>query len=176
MTPRDRIESPLLTGNMRGMPDTAALYRTVTAYPMGQWAFSVLYARKARYFSTVRPRVRVMEPHHAELTIRKRRAVLNHIGTLHAIAVCNGLEAAMGLLAEATTPPHRRWLPKGMTVSYLAKSTTDLLCIAETDPADWESGRSEVPVRVRAVRTDGVVTVEGVITIHVSDRPTPPTA
>ena len=152
------------------MPDTYALYRSMAARPLGKRAFSVLFARKAPYFRTVRPQVRDVRPHHAELTIALRRSVQNHMGTLHAIAVCNGLEAAMGLLAEATTPPDRRWIPKGMQVSYLAKSTTDLLCVAETDTADWaEAG--DVPVRVRAIRTDGVVVVEGVITIYVSARP-----
>jgi acyl-coenzyme A thioesterase PaaI-like protein len=152
------------------MPDTYALYRSMSAKPLGKRAFSLLFANKAPYFRTVRPRVRDVRPHHAELTIRKRRAVQNHIGTLHAIAVCNGLEAAMGLLAEATTPKDRRWIPRGMQVAYLAKSTTDLLCVAETDPTDWaEVG--DVGVRVKAVRTDGVVVVEGVITIYVSEKP-----
>ena len=152
------------------MPDTYALYRSMSAGPLGKRAFSLLFANKAPYFRTVRPLVRDVRPHHAELTIRKRRAVHNHIGTVHAIAVCNGLEAAMGLLAEATTPRDRRWIPKGMTVSYLAKSTTDLLCVAETDPDQWaEVG--DVGVRVKAVRTDGVVVVEGVITIYVSEKP-----
>ncbi len=152
------------------MPDTYALYRSLATRPLGKRVFSTLFARKAPYFRTVRPQVRDVRPHHAELTVRKRRAVHNHLGTVHAIAVCNGLEAAMGLLAEATTPRGRRWIPKGMTVSYLARSTTDLLCVAETDPADWaEVG--DVPVRVRAVRTDGTVVVEGVITIYVSEKP-----
>jgi acyl-coenzyme A thioesterase PaaI-like protein len=152
------------------VPDTYALYRRAAARPLGKRAFSVLFSLKAPYFRTVRPRVREVRPHRAELTIRKRWAVQNHLGTVHAIAVCNGLEAAMGLLAEATTPADRRWIPKGMTVSYLARSTTDLLCVAETDPADWaEVG--DVPVRVRALRTDGTVVVEGVITIYVSEKP-----
>jgi acyl-coenzyme A thioesterase PaaI-like protein len=130
----------------------------------------MMFARKAPYFRTVRPQVRDVRPHRAELSIRKRHAVQNHLGTVHAIAVCNGLEAAMGLLAEATTPTGRRWIPKGMQVAYLAKSTTDLLCVAETDPDDWtEVG--DVPVRVHAVRTDGTVVVEGVITIYVSEKP-----
>ncbi|MGL5859843.1 MAG: hotdog fold domain-containing protein [Phycicoccus sp.] len=144
----------------------------MTAKPFGARLFSLAYARKAPYFRTVRPQVREVRPHHAALVIRKRRAVQNHLGTVHAIAVCNGLEAAMGLLAEATTPPHRRWIPKGMTVTYLAKSTTDLVCFADTDEADWEAdGAGDVPVRVRAVRGDGTVVVEGTITIYVSDRP-----
>jgi acyl-coenzyme A thioesterase PaaI-like protein len=152
------------------VPDTYTLYRRAAARPLGKRAFSLLFANKAPYFRTVRPQVRDVRPHHAELTIRKRRAVQNHIGTVHAIAVCNGLEAAMGLLAEATTPPGRRWIPKGMQVSYLAKSSSDLLCLAETDPADW-ADTGDVPVRVRAIRTDGTVVVEGVITIYVSERP-----
>ena len=152
------------------MPDTYALYQRAAARPLGKRAFSVVFANMAPYFRTVRPQVRDVRPHHAELTIRKRRAVQNHLGTVHAIAVCNGLEAAMGLLAEATTPKDRRWIPKGMQVAYLAKSTTDLLCVAETDPDDWaEVG--DVPVRVSAVRTDGTVVVEGVITIYVSEKP-----
>jgi acyl-coenzyme A thioesterase PaaI-like protein len=157
-------------GNIPGVPDTYALYRRAASRPLGKRVFSLLFAQKAPYFWSVRPQVRDVRPHHAELTIRKRRAVQNHIGTVHAIAVCNGLEAAMGLLAEATTPADRRWIPKGMQVSYLAKSTTDLLCTADTDPQDWaEAG--DVPVRVRAVRTDGTVVVDGVITIYVSERP-----
>ena len=152
------------------MPDTYALYRSMSTTPLGKRAFSLLFSSRAPYFRTVRPRVRDVRPHHAELSIRKRRAVQNHIGTVHAIAVCNGLEAAMGLLAEATTPKDRRWIPKGMQVAYLARSTTDLLCVAETDPADWAQV-GDVPVRVTAARTDGVVVVEGVITIYVSEKP-----
>ncbi|MFC7489144.1 MULTISPECIES: hotdog fold domain-containing protein [unclassified Knoellia] len=151
------------------MPDTFALYRKLTSLPLGKQAFSFLFAQKAPYFWTVRPRVREVRPHHAALVIRKRRAVQNHIGTVHAIAVCNGLEAAMGLLAEATTPQDRRWIPKGMEVAYTAKSTTDLLCTADTDPADWDHP-GDVPVRVRAIREDGAVVVEGIITIYVSEK------
>lgn len=150
------------------MPDTYLLYRRTSALPMGRRLFSFFYSQAAPYFRTVRPQVREVRPHYAELTIAKRRAVQNHIGTLHAIAVCNGLEAAMGLLAEATTPAHQRWIPKGMTVRYLAKSTTDLLCVAETTPQDWPLDGGDVGVCVRALRTDGTVVVDGTITIYVS--------
>ena len=153
------------------MPETYALYRRLAAVPLGRRAFSVLFARTAPYFRTVRPQVRDVRPHRAEVVVAKRRAVENHLGTVHAIAVCNGLEAAMGLLAEATTPRGRRWIPVGMEVAYVAKSTTDLLCVAVTEPGDWPATTGDVAVRVSALRTDGVVVVEGVITIRVSERP-----
>jgi hypothetical protein len=95
--------------------------------------------------------------------------VQNHIGTVHAIAVCNGLEAAMGALAEATVPSGKRWLPKGMEVEYLAKSTSDLTCSAETSPDAWTAG-PDVPVQVKAIRTDGTVVVQGTINLWVTDK------
>ena len=72
------------------------------------------------------------------------------------------------MLAEATCPEDKRWIPVGMSVRYPAKATTDLLCVAETDEEDWD--QDEVPVRVKAVCRDGVVAVEGVITIRISAR------
>ena len=131
----------------------------------------MMFARKAPYFRTVRPQVRDVRPHHAELTHPQApRACRTTSAPLHAIAVCNGLEAAMGLLAEATTPKGRRWIPKGMQVAYLAKSTTDLLCVAETDPADWaEVGRRPGAGQGGAHRRHRGR--QGVITIYVSEKP-----
>ena len=82
----------------------------------------------------------------------------------------NGLEAAMGALAEASIPATKRWIPKGMEVSYLAKATGDITCIAETDRAQWTGDDPDVPVRVRGVDRDGTVVVEGEIRLWVTDR------
>ena len=105
--------------NLSGMSQVLSLWRRCIAVPVvGARVFSFAFAQKAPYFSSIRPRFTMIEPNHAELVIRDRRGVHNHLGTVHAIALCNGLEAAMGALAEATIPSTRRWIPKGMTVSY----------------------------------------------------------
>ena len=152
------------------MPSVLSLWNLSTRLPRGERLFSYAFARKAPYFRTVRPRFTVLEPHRAELVLPKRRAVHNHLGTVHAIAVCNGLEAAMGELAEATIPADKRWIPKGMTVAYTAKATSDVTCVAETDPEQWTSGDPDVPVRVRGVREDGEVVIEGEIRLWVTPR------
>lgn len=149
------------------MPSTLQLYRTLSALPQGKRLFSLAFSQKAPYFASIHLRVEQMRPHYAAVALPKRRAVQNHIGTVHAIAVCNGLEAAMGLLAEATVPEGYRWLPKGMEVEYLAKSTTDLVCTAETTEIDW-AGAPDVPVTVRATRADGTVVVDGTIRLWVT--------
>ena len=147
------------------------LYDRAVRLPQGHRIFSMLFSLKAPYFATVRPRFTELRPNYAEVTIRKRRRVHNHIGTVHVIAICNGLEAAMGALAEATVPAHKRWIPKGMDVAYTAKATSDITCVAETDPERWTGDDPDVPVRVRGVRDDGTVVVDGVIRLWVTERP-----
>lgn len=154
------------------MTTTYDLYRRLAARPLGRQAFSLGYMLKAPYFSTVRPIVQEMAPHRAVVRVRKRRRVQNHIGTVHAIAVANGMEAAMGLLAEATVPDDARWIPRGIRLDYLAKVTGDVSCAATTDPSDWEQTRPcEVPVDVTGTLADGTEVVRGVIPIWVTDRP-----
>jgi acyl-coenzyme A thioesterase PaaI-like protein len=152
------------------MPSILTLWNKLSALPQGERLFSIAFSRKAPYFGSIHPRFTVIEPNHAELVIPDRRSVHNHIGTVHAIALCNGLEAAMGALAEVTIPREKRWIPKGMTVSYTAKATSDITCIAETDPEQWTGDDPDLPVRVRGVRDDGEVVIEGTINLWVTPR------
>src|ERR1700712_4929817 len=143
------------------MSQVLSLWQKCASIPVvGTRVFSFAFAQKAPYFFSVRPRFRVLEPNRAELLVPDRRGVHNHLGTVHAIALCNGLEAAMGALAEATIPSTKRWIPKGMTVSYTAKAVGDITCIAETDAEQWTSSDPDLPVRVRGVMADGTVVIE----------------
>ena len=153
------------------MPSVLDLWSRSSALPQGRRLFSVAFSRRAPYFASISPMFIDIRPNYAELSIKKRRSVQNHIGTVHAIALCNGLEAAMGALAEASIPADRRWIPKGMEVSYTAKADSDVRCIAETDPEQWEGDDPDLPVRVRGVRRDGTVVIEGVIKLWVTPKP-----
>ena len=167
--------SPAGTGYRRVMLPHGRHLRAVPpphGIPQGKRIFSLVFEQAAPYFRTARPRFVELGPNRAELTIKKRRRVQNHLGTVHVIAICNGLEAAMGALAEATIPGTRRWIPKGMEVEYTAKATSDITCIAETDPADWaREGDVEIPVRVKGIRDDGTAVVQGTIRLWVTDKP-----
>ncbi len=157
------------------MSSILTLWHKTTTLPvvgpaLGARVFSFAFSQKAPYFASIRPRFTEIGPNRASLVIPKRRGVHNHLGTVHAIALCNGLEAAMGALAEATIPADKRWIPKGMEVSYTAKATSDITCTAETDAAQWASDDPDLPVRVRGVREDGTVVIEGVIRLWVTPK------
>jgi acyl-coenzyme A thioesterase PaaI-like protein len=151
------------------VPSVLSLWSTTRRLPLGERLFSRVFTIKAPYFATIRPRFTVIEPDHAELVIPDRRRVHNHLGTVHAIALCNGLEAAMGALAEASIPAGRRWIPKGMEVAYTAKATGEITCVAETDREQWTDGRNDVVVRVRGADHEGALVIEGEIRLWVTD-------
>ena len=57
-----------------------------------------------------------------------------------------------------------------MDVTYTAKATSDITCIAETDAEQWTGDDPQLPVRVRGVREDGTVVIEGVIKLYVTPK------
>ena len=153
------------------MSQLASLWATTTRIPViGRTIFSIAFSQKAPYFASIRPKVTELRPNFAAVKIRDRRRVHNHIGTVHAIALCNGLEMAMGGLAEVTIPADKRWIPKGMEVAYTAKASSDVTCIAETDQEQWDTADGDLAVRVKGVRDDGTVVIEGTINLWVTRK------
>jgi acyl-coenzyme A thioesterase PaaI-like protein len=146
------------------------LYEKLSRLPLGRKLFSLAITKQAPYFASIKPEVLSLRPNYCEVRIAKRRAVLNHLGTVHVIAIINGLEMAMGTLAEASIPAHLRWIPKGMEVSYTAKATGDITAIAEVSSDAWHNG-PEVDIDVRATRPDGAVVVTGKIRLWVTEKP-----
>ena len=93
--------------------------------------------------------------------MRKRRAVTNHINTVHAIAMCNMAELSGGLLTEVSLPKGTRWLPSGMSVQYLKKAKTDLTAIADGRNINWdEEGNKVVPVEIKDINDEVVFTAQ----------------
>lgn len=104
------------------MSDALKLWSSLSRLPAGRWLYGRLLCLKAPYFGTIAPHFTVLEPGRCEIAIRDRRRVHNHIGTVHAIALCNLAELCAGMMTEVTIPAGMRWIPKGMTVEYLAKA------------------------------------------------------
>ena len=97
------------------------------------------------------------------------RSVHNHIGGIHAIAICNGAELVAGLMTDVSIPEKHRWIPVAMRVEYLAKAVTDLRIVASGKDIDWSAlGRIAVPVEVFDGTDKKVFTAE--ITMQVSEK------
>lgn len=154
--------------SMREANAVLKYWQKLSGLPGGKTLFSKAVQFKAPYFRTVNATVEELRPNFARLTIKKRRAVENHIGTVHVIAICNLLEMAMGTCAEASIPSNLRWIPKGMTLDYTAKAGSDITGIAQINPEDWRPG--ELDVKVTAQDDQGVVVVQGIIKLWISEK------
>ncbi|WP_340687180.1 hotdog fold domain-containing protein [Amycolatopsis coloradensis] len=150
---------------------TYAMWNRLAGKPVGKQLFSAAMCLRVPYFRTVLPSVRELRPGRCEVTSPKWWGVYNHIKTFHAIAACNLAEIAMGMLAEATVPTTHRWLPKGMTVEYVAKAETSLRAVAELPelPEFGDEG-FELPVPVTITDTNGKTVVAATITIWVTKK------
>ena len=145
------------------------MFQKVSQYPFGKRFFSYQVANKAPYFKSIKPLIQEMRPGFCQVFIRNRKAVHNHLGTVHAIALCNICELAMGMAAETCIPAHRRWIPMGMQVNYVKKATTDLTGTCDLSEANWED--SDVPCFVSVKNTEGVEVMNATIMLRVTAKP-----
>lgn len=138
--------------------------------PFGNSIFSGILARFAPYFTTIKPKVVELRPNYMKASMKKRRAVHNHLKTVHAIAMCNLCEFTGGILMEASIPKHRRWIPVAMTVNYVAKAKTDLTATCDLSHIEWDTCK-EVICNVSVRDTSDVEVMNAAITMKVSDKP-----
>lgn len=148
---------------------TAALqgYEKISGLPAGKLIFSKLISRKAPYFRSIDPRIIELRPNYMSASLRKRKAVTNHIGTVHAIAMCNLCEYIGGTLMEVSRPRTTRWIPRGMQVQYLAKAETDLRGVCELGPVNWNE-KGSVICHVEVLDTAGQKVMQADIDMYIS--------
>jgi acyl-coenzyme A thioesterase PaaI-like protein len=146
------------------------IWQRLAVLPGGRWLFARLVCRRAPYFATIRPAIAELRRGRCEVRLRKRRAVENHIGTVHAIAICNLAELAAGLASDVTVPATHRWIPKGMTVEYLRKAETDVRAVAELELLPALGASAELPVFVTAFDASGEAVFRATIRMWVSFR------
>ena len=84
--------------------NTLEFFNKAKGYPFGKKVFTYFFCRKLPYFFSIKPLVLELEVGKAVVQMKERRAVHNHIPTVHAIAQCNLAEAAMALVSDVTIP------------------------------------------------------------------------
>ncbi len=129
----------------------------------GAEQLSKLVCQQAPYFGSIEPTVVALEPGRAEARVPFRHEITNHLGTVHAIALCNAAELVGGLMTDVSIPAGAKWIPRGMQVAYLAKAKSDVTAVADGAGIDWSSG-GDVVVPVEIVDADG----QKVFTAHIT--------
>ncbi|MCC7194792.1 MAG: DUF4442 domain-containing protein [Gemmatimonadaceae bacterium] len=98
------------------------LWRKLAPVPGGRWLFAFAVKRAIPYTGSVSPRVEVLEPGYARISIVQHRGIEQHLGSIHAIALANVAEFASGAAINAALPPGYRGIVTGFRMEYFKKA------------------------------------------------------
>lgn len=97
-------------------------WRSLSRIPGGRWLLTQLIKRMIPYTGSVSPRVEVLEPGFARVSIIQARRLEQHLGSIHAIAVMNLAEFTSGAAMITGLPSSYRGIVTSISIDFLKKA------------------------------------------------------
>lgn len=117
-------------------------------------ALSLTLGRAVKFAGTAGVRVEKLTDYEAVVTLKNRKKVQNHIGSIHAAAMALVGESATGFLVGMSVPDDRIPVIKTMKIDYVKRCSGDLKAVAKLSVEDVqrilreEKGEVRVPVTI----------------------------
>jgi uncharacterized protein (TIGR00369 family) len=157
---------------MASLFDIAALkhhWNRVRSLPGGRALFSRAIGLMAPYSGTIGAKVQDLSPGHAVVSMRDRRAVRNHLRSVHAVALANLAEMTGNLALAAALPDDGRMIPVQLTIDYLKKARGTITATASS-PVPETSAKQELVADVRMENPAGELVARATVKCAIGPR------
>lgn len=141
-----------------------ANWARVHRWPLGKQLFSWAVGRMAPYTGTVGGVYTEVRPGFAQVELRDRQRVRNHLRSVHAVALVNLAEMTSGVALLTALPREVRGIVSSLDIRYLKKARGTLTCSCTASAPDVIDTPRDHPVT--AVIRDGAGDVVAECTVH----------
>ncbi|MFO0725337.1 MAG: DUF4442 domain-containing protein [Myxococcota bacterium] len=124
------------------------LWDRLHGWPGGKALFSRITGSAAPYTGTIGAEVVELRRGFSKVTMRDRRAVRNHLNSVHAVALVNLAELTGNVALAYSMPDDARFIVAGLSIDYLKKARGTITGICEC-PVPETNARQEYSVVVR---------------------------
>jgi acyl-coenzyme A thioesterase PaaI-like protein len=109
-------------------------WNTLSSIPGGRYLFNRFLGWFVPYSGSVYPEVEILEAGFSRVKMEDRRAVRNHLDSIHAIALMNLGELSTGLAMMLGLPGDARAILTGLSIEFERKSRGTITAECRCDP------------------------------------------
>jgi len=124
------------------------------------WLLTKVFGTAIKFAGTAKVEINYLSHQESRLTIKNRKRVQNHIGSVHACAMALLAESATGYIVGMNVPDDRVPVIKSMHIDYVKRATGDLKAVAHLTDEQLQqiltTEKGEVTVAVTITDEKGV--------------------
>jgi uncharacterized protein (TIGR00369 family) len=143
-------------------PFLRANWPRISRLPGGRALFSRVMGLLVPYTGSIGAEVEELREGYARVALGDRRAVRNHLQSVHAIALANLVEMTGNLALLYSMPADCRMIVAGISMEYLKKARGRLTAECHS-PVPTTNARQELPVEVVVKDAAGEVVAKGTL-------------
>ncbi len=132
-----------------------SLWNKTRTRPMGKLIFSRILGRMVPYSGSVKAVVETLQPGYARISVKDRRAIRNHLRSVHAVALINIGELVSGLAMLVGLPAGIRGIVTHLEADYHKKARGPLTAECHTDIPAVVTETVEYPVEAKIYNAAG---------------------